>query len=296
MNIVAVQGLESGVAGAIVWWSLHGETNVLDLEDAWLEAGGAEKFVAPAPSLETALYRAAQAAASTTRELVRPVQRGTAWDYQIEKVAADGDDRKLEYTTAVRLRVTKVTDEAGKVLSKHPAVLPTSSEYAPLAERIRDSYALQRAALQPTDISSWLLWLLDAHVNAVGLRDRGGFYFVPATKLPEWRTVCAVVQKVSQHRMFEIPAMHAEETVAAVLSAVRKEAEDAMGAIETALLEEGEMATKSINAAERKLVAVQAKVDSYVQLLGCDLPDLTERNLRLKGALVCARLTTSEDK
>jgi hypothetical protein len=295
MNIVAVQGMESGVAGAIVWWSLHGDTNVVDLEEAWTCLGGDERYVLAPPSLETALYRAAQSCANTTRELVRPVMRNQAWDFQIERVAADGDDRKLEYTTAVRLRVTRVTDEAGKVLSKHPAIHPTAPEFNALAGKIEGAYAHQRTQLQPADVSGWLLWLLNSHVNAVGLRDRGGFYFVPKDRLPQWRMVVEAVKQASQHQMFEIPAMQAEETVAAVLSAVRKEAEEAMGSIEAALLEDGEMATKSINAAERKLVAVQAKVDSYVQLLGCDLPDLTERNLRLKGALVAARLTTREE-
>jgi len=160
-----------------------------------------------------------------------------------------------------------------------------------LADAILASARAQEGVLTAMDVSSWLLWVLRHHVQAVSLRERGGFYFVPRDRLPVWRQVVAVVRACSGHRLFEIPAMRTEEAVEAILTAIRDEAAERMAEMEAYLA--GEVSTRGLNSWERRLGELQEKLAHYAELLGVALPDLDAKAITLKGAVQAARIVAA---
>ena len=291
-DIVAVDSKYAEAAGAIVWWDLSGTVDAMDFEDAWFDLGGDETRVAKVPAIDVTIQRAARAACRDPRLLVRPL-RNFAWDVQAENVQSDdAGNEGLKYETAVRIRVTK--DEGVK-----SAAVTSADEANGYFNSLRDSILAEsakfRAILTPDDISSWLLWVLRDEVQAVSLRRRGGFYFVPQDRIPYWKMVKATLAQVSDHSLSEIPAMRAEDTVAAVLGAVRAEAEDVFKELDEYLGGE-KLSTRGLNSVERRANEVQAKVAKYAELMGQALPDLEQRAVTLKGAAVAARLERERAK
>jgi hypothetical protein len=288
-EFVVIPGYEDA-AGAIVWWDLTGEVDLMEMEDAWLDKGGAEALLPAIPSVEVCAKRAADSAVSTKRELVRQIRRG-AWDFLKESVVGDDvENEHLEHSVAVRIRIVKDTDDG----EKRPQITAAGEQWDILRDEIARQYNHYRGSLIASDISSWLLWMLNKEILAVSLRQRGGFYFIPADQIPAWKMISETIRSVSSHQMYEIPAMRAEDTVAAVLTAVRKEAEATMQEMEDYLM--GDVSTKGLNAIDRKTADVQAKVAKYAELLGVALPDLQERATTLLGSCQAARmLAAAED-
>lgn len=278
-EIVVTEQIEGGAAGLIVWWELHGLTAVEDIEDA-LDGTG---FTPPSsPSLVMALQRAAKRALPTNRHLLRPLRRGV-WEVVLETVvpASDGEREHLKHE-----RVLSGYVEDGQAVVEGDDALRTE---------VLSKVGFYQRVLTPEDISSWLLWRASA-LHAVALRQRGGFYFIPADLVVPWRRLVAAVRSASEHSLWELPAMRTSEAVEAVLTAVRLESEARVAELERWLAEAGDDAsTRGLNAATRETDAVRAKVSHYTKLLGREMPDMVARLEKLTGAVQAARLAATAE-
>ena len=283
-QIVAVEAESANIAGALVYWSLSGYVDLQDLAEALTAEGlDAERLLPTAPSADVVLLRAMQQAVHERRQLVRPLGKRGAYSFVQERVTREDGaaDESLAWGELVRGTTTKDDSVTTVVTATQPAGEAIAAE-------IRSHLELFRDLLITTDYSAWLLWYLFSQVKAVGLRDRGGFYFVPRDQLPAWKRIVSVTKKVSSHKTYEIPAMRTEDAVEAILAAVRGEAETQLQELEEYLSGE-KVSTRGLNAAERKLKALREKTEHYAQLLGVALPDLAEKSLILLGAIGAAR-------
>lgn len=280
-SIVAVE--PGSAAGALVYWSLSGAVELLDLEECLAAEGLDGAFVPAPPSKDVALYRAAQDQVRTKRDLVRPLGAKRQGYVFVSETPVEGSDKHLEYVERVVCTVVRPKDGAAAVQVR--AVTPGDQ---PLADAILANAHAAEGILLANDISSWLLWVLRKHVQAVSLRERGGFYFVPRDRLETWQQVARVVRACSAHQLYEIPAMRTEEAVEAILTAVRNEAADCMREMEGYL--EGEVSTRGLNSWERRLAELQSKLKHYSELLGVALPDLDGKAENLRGQLQAARI------
>jgi hypothetical protein len=277
-DIVAVEGSEA--AGAIVYWQLSGSVDLQDLTDA---LGTLTVIGAPpsAPSMEVVLQRAAQQAVSSKRQMVRPLDKRGSYAFVEESV--DGQSA-LKYNQRLTMRVEK----AGLDQPPYAVVLAHDPEAdEPLQAQVYANVNVFKGLLTASDVSSWLLHVME-QVHGVGLRDRGGIYFIPNDCLALWRPLIAALRTVSDHKVFEIPAMRTEEAVEAILTAVRRDAEAALAEMEAYLA--GETSTKGLNAIDRRLEEVRVKAAHYAQLLGVQLPDLQAKIVTLTGAAQAARI------
>lgn len=284
-------------AGALVYWGLSGHVDMQDLEDALTRRQlDPEKWLPPNPSKEEVLKRAAEASLpGGRRQMVRPLpKRGDFLIVTEQVIEVDGKQR-LRYEHNVSIVLQKDQD------TKRVVILPFSSASEATAEQNRElaqavarNVTLFEGLYTTTDISTWLVNLLEKEVRAVGLRDRGGFYFVPRDRLDIWRTIVGVVREVSGHKMFEIPAMRSDEAVEAILTAVRSESETKMAELEAYLA--GDISTRGLNSWDAKLAELQGKVSHYADLLGVALPDLTSKAQTLLGALQAARIMKESEK
>lgn len=271
---------DGSVTGAIVWWELSGGIDLEDFREKLAAVGFTEEWLPKAPSIEVAALRALQGRVKTKRQLVRPLRRRGAWDFVEESVTTSEDgDPTLDYEALLRLEVAS---------DASVTITPFTQVGGVLAEELSNAMAFFTRTLVAADVSEWLL-MVARRLDAVSLRERGGFYFIPNTSMDLWASVKDCLRVVSDNQLREMPAMRTEEAVEAVLSGLRAEAAAKMAAFETYLA--GETSTRGLNALERDLAAVGAKVARYTSALGVSLADLETRQAVIEGAAAAARLS-----
>jgi hypothetical protein len=261
----------TNAAGALVYWRLEGEVDPKELGLHWKLAGLDPDLLPSTPAPSTALARTMRERAEH-RKLVRPLEeRGS---HALVREVVSGID--LSYDVALRVKL----DVAGRVVIE--------PEDHPLGPKIRASYDHHLEVCAADDIGGWLVGLV-AEVDGVAMRERGGIYFVPPTKLPLWQAMTAALRKVSNHRMFELPAVTAGSAVEAILDAISQEAEADATKMEAELLSD-ELGGRALASRVSKTEALEAKVTRYESLLGTKLDVLRDRLEALRANLTVAIL------
>lgn len=255
----------AAVAGRVVYWRLEGTIEHEVLSEAWLEAGLDEDLLPSPPTPERALKRSLKSWASK-RVLVRPLGKDVR-GYALVAETAEG--KELSHET--ELRVVLAHDDDGR---PELEVEPLSHE---LAGDVRRRFLVATMELDSRDSSTWLANLIVA-VDAVSLRDKGGVYFIPRDRLPLWDRFVEVLGAVSEHRVFQIPALPTADAVAAVLDAVTTEAADVVGRIENDLADPGlELGKRALRTRVGRLEELLEKVGRYEELLDSKLDDVRDR-------------------
>lgn len=294
-NIVAIQGSEQlETAGAITYWSLEGEVELLGLRQA-LEIEGLEgSFLPSGVTMQEALARGARASCSSNRQLVRPLDKRGAWAF-IQETVTQGDELAHQQLLTGRVSLVDQGDGTKKEVYdvRRAAGAERTEALDQLADQILAAAEHQRGILSANDVSWWLVYVAK-QLHAVGLRDRGGVYFVPRDVLPTWRKIARVLADETGHKVFEIPAVKTDEAVEAILTAVKAHVSAKFAEAEEYL--SGKLSNKGLNALERTLGETQEYVEHYVGLLGTALPELVSRLEGIKGALVASRLSFNSEE
>lgn len=278
-GLVAVQAGDTTTCGAIVWWALGGVLDLEELMDAW-DAEGLDRAIIPGlPTPETALYRAALEC-QDKRTLVRPLDRRGMWDIVSETVLEDtGGAPRTVHSTECRIEIRP---------DKSALVVPEDHRFA---DKVLHAYRVYARSLNSADISMWLTATLMPLIEAVGLRERGGMYFVPVTGMALLRRVARAFRACSRNLVYEVPALKTDDAVEAILTAVRAEAEHELGELEEYMARPAEkITTKGLNAGARRATAIRSKLERYASLLGVALPDMNQRAETLAGAIQAAKL------
>jgi len=269
----------ANIAGRVVYWRLEGTLELDVLSDAWLAAGLDEKLLPNPPTPERALKRTLQSF-SSNRTLVRPLGGGVSGYALIEEHA---DERRLEHAQGL----TAVIDTAGERAVPALDVEPSDHE---MAADVRLRYASTLMELDTRDASGWLGKLVE-DVSAVGLRDKGGVYFVPRDSLPTWDRYVEVIGDVSDHHVFQIPAMRTRDAIAAVVDAIVSEATAVAGDIERDLADEDrELGKRALRTRVERCERTLAKVGRYEELLDEKLDDVRDRIGELRAQVATALL------
>lgn len=257
--------LTSDVSGGIVFWRLSGAVDYDDLEAAW-HGAGLDAGLLPAPVARSVALKRTMKTFADRSILVRPLKGDVEGFILVHESYVDG---KPQYQNG--LTVT---------LDAHGA--PVLDPFDPdTARQVEATFAHHLTALTQQDISGWLVDLIRG-VQAVRLRDTGGLYFVPRTHLDLWRGYVGAIRAASHCKLFEIPALHSDEAVAAVLDAVTREAEEAAGELEEELADK-ELSRRALGSRGRKIEALEHKLATYEELLGVKLDALRGEFGRLQA-------------
>jgi len=280
-SLVAVTDSNKAEAGAIVYWRLSGVVQCHELRAAWTAAGLPAELLPADPTPRAALKRACDAVAETGL-LVRPLKAQDARGFVLVRETFGTDGRPVYANTA---EVTLVGDEV-------KALHITGTDEA-LKTRVFQAYLAAQASQPPSEVGAWLVSLAK-RCSAVSLRDSGGIYFVPRHTLATWTKYTALARSVSAHATFEIPAMTSQETVAAVLDALQREATEALEALESELdmvdLKPSALATR-----KAAVAALGEKLAGYETLLGVSLATLKAKGEALSVRLVEASVAQVGD-
>jgi len=281
---------DAQAAGALVWWSLSGHFEVARLREQLLAAGWQEDDEALALAKPTtpgmAFRRAAmdlQERRTTvdTRTLVRPLKERQTYAIVTEVVGAGRAMGHQVATTA-----WAATDSDGRIV---PFTEPVNDA---IQAHLEARSTFHQANWEPGDAGYWLTSLANL-LGGVPLRDRGGFYFIPAgPQLDRWKALTSCLEKASNHRVYSVPAMKTDDAVRAVLDAVAREAEDAAAKFEEELIDE-KLGPRAWAGRVEECTNLAAKVQRYETLLDGDLSRLRDRLERLHGQLAVAALATN---
>lgn len=279
-NVVAVT--DSKEAGAVCWWRLSGVIEQERLATVWEEQGLDKELLPAEPSPADALRRSMRHF-NKGRQLVRPLGHGQGFAVVQEVI-----DDELNLTHAVLLNARLVTVDEHERLLFQPG--PGVQLNKKLADEIRALYDHALATHSVDDISDWMANTLLPSVHAVGLRDKGGIYFVPRTTIDTWRRMVTAVRECSGHNVFEMPALSSAEAVSAILDAITREAEEAAAKMESELIED-DLGVRALKSRVTKLDGVLNKVTKYEQLLGTNLDVLRARMEQLSAQIAAAIFT-----
>lgn len=268
LGIVAVSGEALPTAGSVVWWRLSGPLNVEELGAAWERAGLDEALLPNGLTDDAALRKAVDGRKSSTRRVERLPNR-SGW--AIVEVGGEGDDPTFEVSCRVKLLADGALDIS-------------NPDFDSLAEDFRR----HREELPSGEVGSWLVRMAQK-MNAVHLRPEGGIYFVPRASLDQWRAMAAVLQEVSKHTLYQIPAMRSDEAVRAVLDALTLEAGKAITDMEDDLLQ-GSVGARGLSNRADHCDRVKEKLSAYDSLLGDGLDVLRGELDKLKARLAAAAL------
>lgn len=289
-SIIAAPGGFDGVrAGAVVYWSLRGSLDVAALTQVWEDAELPLEILLHPPSPDAALSRAVRTLASP-RTLVRPLEGRNGYAVVQERAAKDGVLHSTEFS--VRQTV------AGRLEFLVPGYswMSTGGVQGSVAEAavcrrahsVQIAYEKALGEAAPEDVGGWLVRLALKYLDGVGLRDAGGFYYIPPAHVASWESVKRAVRAVSNHKLQQIDAMRSEDVVDAVLDAVDEEAQVFVEKTFSELADE--MGVRALRTRIARAEQVEAKVRRYEGLLGVRLEKLRERVGECQAAVAAAIL------
>lgn len=278
-HVMQVTDANKDQAGATTWWRLAGDIAKDRLIKAWEEAGLDMKLIGLIPQTAGNALKRALSKVKGERILVRPLKEELSYAVQEETVATADGEEELEYETICRARI--IGEDTLHVTGD-----------SVMCEKIKADFEYAQSTFDGYDISMWLAGTLVKQVSAVSLRDKGGFYFVPRTTIDQWRRMVKALRSVSQHKVYELPAMTCAEAVEAVLDAVQMEAEAAAQKMETELVEE-DLTARVLRNRIKSLDKIAAKVEMFEGILGPNLDTLRAR-LEMLNAQITAAIFTAE--
>jgi hypothetical protein len=281
-EFVAVTG-DLSTAGKTVWWGLEGTLSRDDLHRFIEEEGlDPDEWLPKEASKERCFGRAVKALYKSKATNIETLNGGGFAVIHKEK-----SKTKVTHDQEFAVKL-----EHGDVVSAHDPLTGRPAPYTALLDitEMTNKFATTMIA---DDISAWLIECA-GKLNAVGLRKRGGFYFIPNGSLKTWMGLVNAVVKASfgNHTIYSMSTMHEDDAVAAVLDALTAEAEEFFASC-SEKIDTGKIGGKrAINNRMTDSENLLAKIRSYEALLGTKLETLHEQmgdcELELAAALLKA--------
>jgi hypothetical protein len=153
---------------------------------------------------------------------------------------------------------------------------------------LENAYNVELGKLHPSDMSSWFVRMAE-RLQAVSLRDTGGFYFVPRAQVARWEKFSEIVGRVSDHQIMTIPAMAGEQAALAILTALTEEVTSQTQQMYEAL-EAEKYGKRAIATKIDACSAMLTKIGSYEILLGQKLESLADSAQQLRAKFVQAEM------
>mgnify|MGYP000935855656 CR=1 FL=1 len=281
MNAHNLIALPEGVAGAglICWWELKGRTDPELVADA-LDSRGLDMTppgTSAAESLRQAMQSAAGPRAARQHGVICMRRDKFSWFLVERALIANGDDVSL--AAFARVEVTPDGDDFESY------VLRSTGDFDLVDAIIVNARSLM-ATTASTSISSWVSAVHRNTFKATALRSQGGFYYVPPSERDTWQAFWDALHETTAHRASSIDALPTEQTIAAIVSSVRREYETALDELDLDVLNHRTGIQKRVKQSRlERCSELQKKLAAYVDIVGGSLSDLSDA-LATVGALI----------
>jgi hypothetical protein len=284
-NVIAIHDddiIDKASLGRIVFWSLAGYV-VLDSLTAALLAEGSTAIPPEEVTAKVALHRAVETVAGTLKGHEALMRKRGDWAIvrkPTEKMA-DGGGKEIAYPIVATAKID------------NGALVVETTEGPDLRAQLEATFAASKQVLAPADIGHWLCAKLRA-LDAVSLRDSGGFYFLPADRCEKWDKLVAGVRKASSHALHAIPAMRTQDAVDAILAAVTTETLAECEAIAKDIAVSG-LGKRALETREASLAGSLEKLGRYESLLGARLDGLRDAIDKATASVAVAKMALAAE-
>jgi hypothetical protein len=267
LDLIALPGFDqSHLAGAIVTWSLSGNTShanlCADLTTAQISDHLHPKQCSPAVAL-----RRAMSLAAGPHMLLRRIESGR-WAL-VEERKSDDPAEPLDYRVVVQAR-----------LFGRPFIEPPAHHLGPAI--IEEFDRIMDGTLSTQDLSGWLIdtaFLL----QGIALKQAGGLYFLPTRAL----TKCPTLKGQT---FVEIPAIKTEEVKDLVLRSMEAEAHQYLVDLETEINTNDDLGVRALRTRQLKTDEAINKVSVYETMLGQSMQGLQDAMQAMKARLMASIL------
>lgn len=275
-----MRDVEISSLGITTYWTLpHVDVVHEDLETAWENAGLDKKILPKPPRASKALRRAVTDLADR-RTLARPMQRGTSWAVVDEEATNDS----LTHTISAKARLDK-TQEG------QPATLVVEGDGQ--ADKIKEGFERQKGIQRSSDIATLLVRMI-SRCDGIALRDSGGVYFVPQSKVGEYLQACSVVEQlVDGAIVYQMTTAIDPQTVRSVLGALASEVATEIQLVDADLAKENTdkgLGERALRGRIRRLDTLRDKVSEYESLVEETQPQLHDDLKVLRARVVEAEM------
>lgn len=273
--------------GAVVYWSIRGETSYVTLCERLLAADIPADDLPAETTPSRALGRAAADASakrvfcrsSTNDSYIVGVQiKGQASNRlrEIGEFKLVSTKKGTETEVKLGFTYTGATDEHFKLFNE-------------LKKDVAARYEHELTILRPSDVGAFLISY--AHqISSIALRPSGGFYFIPRPMKGAWSNLTNAVG--SPHSFYEVPALPAAEAVHAITDALAEEIEGAIQSVRAELNDpEKPIGAKALDNRAVSCKALLKKVRAYEELLETKMDSMCEQINYLEVAVATAKVT-----
>lgn len=279
-NLIAVRDEKLNTeAGRVVYWSIHGETNVAALCAAIGDAIPADDL--PAQRTPQAAFSAAVRGLATRHRLIRPVDKRGGGFAIVDESPSSDEFKPLHHHTTCTVKLVGNEFEGIRVSS--------TPEDHPLRAQVQAEYERQLDMLNPGEVGAWLVRLAERTLKGVRLRPSGGFYFIPKATVETWQRVASAVGNLGPET-FQIPALASSDVILAVTSAIGREAQEILDGV-AADLDAGTLGARALTNREDDLKTMEGKLRLYEELLGVSLTGLRDKLDEVQANLTAAALS-----
>lgn len=271
-DIMVAPGLDPNQTGVLLYWSMRGGAAEHGTVCAALaDAGFLPEHHPPLPTPKTAFARAVESLTTSTRFMRRGKTPNTF--FLIDEDISDD----IELTKNIKLR-----------LGPGGVVIGDGDDPGNLVAKVVEAYERALHQLTHRDVLLWLTKQLD-RLLAVSLRPGGGFYFVPADEVLNWRKLVTALRASTAFKFYELPAMRTDDSLEAILDAITREAETEIAAVRNDLTG-GRLKAKGLHTRAQRCERMCEKVERYEKILGQGLDGIRDQLGQLEAASVTAAL------
>lgn len=285
---ISILGDAPTEAGAIVFWNSANAVQRPVLAAAWADAGLTVALLPPDKTPEVALRESVDDVCARRRFRRKAPKGGWVVVNESEQGGA------LQWDAGA----TCTLDKVGRLSVTFPAGAAATPDDVALEGELRAAYERHLWELDGATVTGWLVSLA-RNLNAVALKDTGGVYFVPRESLAQWRAMMTVVAATTGMAVQEIATVlveqHAERIIAAIVSAVEREAgSEAEGMLNDIADPTKPLGKRALETRTKRVEALKSKVVAYGNLLGASMDKLGERLEQLSAAIATASLAAPD--
>jgi uncharacterized protein DUF6744 len=277
---------ETKGAGAATFWTLSGDLDLPALTEKWEATGLPKEWLPDTRGPEVAFGRAL--ATLEQGDLFVERVRSTKERALVFKSEIEGT---LSYETLAKWKL-------GDSGVEQTFALDAASRS--LHEIVQEAFERELNRVNANDVSGWLTRLACGRLDAVALRDTGGFYYVPPAHVETWSKIKQLLREISGHVVYVLPMMKSEATVEAVLAACLNEAGAEIARLEAVLQANaaggGELGERALASKATKAEALRDQMARYEKLLEVKMPDITQKLETLRANLFAASAQAAAEK
>mgnify|MGYP003632057327 CR=1 FL=1 len=256
--------------GGVVFWSLGEGTNAQALE-AGLTALGLDTFTAEANTPNGALKIALTKTYGRSGVKIDALPSGDGYVVTYLKGDNQNGVKTLDYEVA--FSVEYPTDITGSLIFRSPktgmVVQPNGHVNA------QAIYTNEMSTCARHKVARCLTRIV-THLNGVALRDRGGLYWLPQSKMATFGDVARVVQNAGSNSVYTVRTAHDTESVRAICDALTNEVNSELDTINADIMG-GDIKKRAMKSRQERAVNLRSQVAEYESILGTALDSLKDR-------------------